>query len=84
MRTEYNKLIRDRIPVLISQCGKTFAITPLSQDDYSRVSVEKLVEEAQEACLADNAHLLDELADVSDLYDKFIYGYPRLCRVTSN
>jgi len=67
MRTEYNKLIRDRIPEIISQSGKTFSVTTLSQNDYSRALAEKLVEEAQEAYLADEAHLLDELVDVSEV-----------------
>ena len=63
MRTEYNKLIRDRIPEMITRSGKTFSVATLSPAEFARALAEKLVEEAKEACSADRDQLLDELAD---------------------
>ena len=72
MRIEYNKLIRDRIPEIITRSGKTFSVTMLSPIDYARALAEKLVEEAQEVRSADRDRLLDELADLSEVIDALL------------
>ena len=72
MRTEYNKLIRDRIPEIISETGKTFVVTTLTRNEFARALAEKLVEEAQEVCSSDLAHITDELADVSEIIDALL------------
>ena len=79
MRTEYNKLIRDLIPEIISGSGKTYAVASLSDVEFASALFEKLVEEAQEARSADQGHLLDELADVSEVIDTLlnIHGWKK-------
>ena len=72
MRIEYNKLIRDRIPEIITRSGKTFSVTMLSPIDYARALAEKLVEEAQEVRSADRDRLLDELADLSEVINALL------------
>jgi predicted house-cleaning noncanonical NTP pyrophosphatase (MazG superfamily) len=72
MRTEYNKLIRDRIPEMITRSGKTFSLATLSPAEFARALAEKLVEEAQEACSADRDRLLEELADLSEVIDALL------------
>ena len=49
MRIEYNKLIRDRIPEIIKEAGKTYSVVVMDDDEYKRSLLEKLLEEAKEA-----------------------------------
>ncbi len=72
MKTEYNKLIRDHIPEIIAQSGKTCFTMIMSPDEYVRALADKLLEEAQEAGSADRNHLLDELADLSEVIDALL------------
>jgi predicted house-cleaning noncanonical NTP pyrophosphatase (MazG superfamily) len=67
MKTEYNKLVRDRIPEIIHQTGETCEVTTMSPDGYVQALAQKLVEEAQEAAAAEHDHLLSELADLSEV-----------------
>lgn len=69
MRTEYRKLVRDRIPELIRREGRTCATAVLSPSEYIATLKDKLVEEAQEAARADAAGLLAELADIREVVD---------------
>jgi predicted house-cleaning noncanonical NTP pyrophosphatase (MazG superfamily) len=48
MRTEHNKLVRDKIPEIIRNSGNQCEITILSNLDYIEALRDKLVEEAQE------------------------------------
>jgi predicted house-cleaning noncanonical NTP pyrophosphatase (MazG superfamily) len=72
MRTYYNKLIRDRIPEIISASGKQSSVVPLSPADYLQALKDKLIEEAQEAVAADPEDLLLELSDLSEVIDALL------------
>lgn len=68
----YNKLIRDRIPEIIEQDGKQYAVETMSPGAYQEALLEKLVEEAQEAQKADESHLKTELADLLEVIDALL------------
>ena len=66
----YNKLIRDRIPEIISKDGNTADIIILSEESFKQAIKEKLIEEATEVCNADNRdEVLSELADLQEVMD---------------
>ena len=69
MRTEHNKLVRDRIPEIIRNSGNNCETTSLSNLDYIEALREKLVEEANEAAIASPEELAQELADVMEVMD---------------
>ena len=64
MRKEYNKLIRDRIPEIISANGKTAQIRVLSDEEYAAALERKLAEEVSEY-LESRAPV--ELADILEV-----------------
>ncbi|HYU76369.1 MAG TPA: nucleoside triphosphate pyrophosphohydrolase [Ktedonobacteraceae bacterium] len=49
MQQAYNKLVRDRIPEILTRAGYTYAITIMSEQEYQQALRDKLVEEAREA-----------------------------------
>ena len=66
----YNKLIRDRIPEIIAKDGNTADIIILSEESFKQAIKEKLIEEANEVCDADNRdEVLSELADLQEAMD---------------
>ncbi len=67
MRIEYNKLIRDRIPEIIANEGKTYLTEVMEVQDYQQALLIKLVEEAQEAAAAKPDKLMIELADLMEV-----------------
>ena len=68
--TEYNKLIRDQIPEIISASGRRYEVEEMSEGDYKQALLEKLVEEAYEARSADvREALVMELADLHEVMD---------------
>ncbi|MBN2148002.1 MAG: nucleoside triphosphate pyrophosphohydrolase [Anaerolineales bacterium] len=67
MHRDYNKLIRDRIPEIIQNSGKCCAVETMSEAEYRQALLEKLVEEAQEACRAAPEELATELADLQEV-----------------
>lgn len=58
---EYNKLVRDRIPDIISQNGGTAITKTLNDEEYAKCLKEKLAEEVQEFLSSDS---VEELADI--------------------
>ena len=44
----YNKLVRDRIPEVIEETGKTFSYRIATQADFKNALLDKLVEEVME------------------------------------
>lgn len=64
MPTDYDKLVRDRIPEVIERNGETPVIHTADDEEYERRLREKLVEEARE--FADSGDLT-ELADVLEV-----------------
>jgi predicted house-cleaning noncanonical NTP pyrophosphatase (MazG superfamily) len=71
-RITYNKLIRDRIPEIIADSGKTCEIEILSPGEFEHHLLEKLIEEAREAQQADGLKLKTELADLLEVVDALL------------
>jgi predicted house-cleaning noncanonical NTP pyrophosphatase (MazG superfamily) len=67
VRVTYNKLVRDRIPDIISAAGQRPVTRILDQTDYQAALLEKLTEEAHEARQAPPDQLAAELADVLEV-----------------
>ena len=63
-KTTYNKLVRDKIPEIISATGKIFHTKILSGDEYNKMLDEKLQEELQEYLESKD---VEELADILEV-----------------
>lgn len=64
----YNKLVRDLIPKIIQEDGKTCTTRTLSNDEWVNAIQEKLFEEAEEVKSARSKdEQLEELADILEL-----------------
>jgi predicted house-cleaning noncanonical NTP pyrophosphatase (MazG superfamily) len=75
MRTNYNKLVRDRIPDIIRAEGRDCGVETLSPQDYLAALRAKIVEEAQELAQAPQAELISELADIQEVLDALMTAY---------
>jgi predicted house-cleaning noncanonical NTP pyrophosphatase (MazG superfamily) len=75
MRKIYNKLIRDRIPEIIEQSGRSYEIATYTTVEYHQALKKKLIEEAQEIAQVNEEHLLEELADLYEVIDALITVY---------
>lgn len=81
----YNKLVRDRIPEIISNDSNTEVIKLHrinNKDEFIDVLLLKLIEEScelKEACLSDKANVLKELADMHEVLDEILnqFGYSK-------
>jgi predicted house-cleaning noncanonical NTP pyrophosphatase (MazG superfamily) len=62
--TTYNKLVRDKIPQIIKQSGKTCVCEVLSDEKYIQMLNEKLLEEVNEYL---ESGTLEELADIGEV-----------------
>lgn len=72
----YNKLVRDNIPRVIQDSGKSCEVSILSFEDYIQEIRRKIVEEAielQEA--ATRVEMIEELADLYELLDYLLIEY---------
>ena len=58
MRKTYHKLVRDRIPEIIREPGKTCEVVTLAAEEYHQALRQKLVEEAMEAADATERDLM--------------------------
>ncbi|PFR28568.1 phosphoribosyl-ATP pyrophosphohydrolase [Bacillus cereus] len=64
----YNKLVRDRIPEIIENNGKTFTTRILDEKEYIEEVCKKTQEELTEYLEAENKeHKVEELADLLEL-----------------
>jgi predicted house-cleaning noncanonical NTP pyrophosphatase (MazG superfamily) len=64
----YNKLVRDKIPQIIEQAGKTFTTRIMEDDEYRKELRKKAFEELEEYMNAsDDETALEELADVLEI-----------------
>jgi predicted house-cleaning noncanonical NTP pyrophosphatase (MazG superfamily) len=64
----YNKLVRDKIPQIIEQAGKTLTTRILEDDEYRKELRKKAFEELEEYMNAsDDETALEELADVLEI-----------------
>lgn len=69
-RITYNKLVRDRIPEIISADGQRPTTRTLAPEEFTKALRQKLVEEAKEVLAArDEQELYKELADVQEVLD---------------
>ena len=62
--TEYNKLVRDKIPAIIKAQGEVPNIRILDQEEYADCLAQKLNEEVEEFHREQN---LEELADILEV-----------------
>ena len=65
----YNKLIRDKIPAIMTEKGKRFTIHTASREEYRQKLKEKLLEEVNEFLEEPN---LEELADIAEVFDAIL------------
>jgi predicted house-cleaning noncanonical NTP pyrophosphatase (MazG superfamily) len=63
----YNKLVRDRIPEIITRSGRQWETSTTAPAEFDVALREKLVAEATEAKDADASHLVTELADIQEV-----------------
>ncbi|MGM0882456.1 MAG: nucleoside triphosphate pyrophosphohydrolase [Bacillota bacterium] len=64
----YNKLVRDRIPEIITKQGKTLSTRVLDNEEYLTELHTKLLEETNEFLEAESsAEAVEELADIMEL-----------------
>jgi len=75
MRNNYNKLVRDRIPDIIAAEGRQCGTEIMSDDEYRRALLAKLVEEAQEVAAADRDKLVKEIADLYEVIDALLIAF---------
>lgn len=61
----HNKLVRDKIPQIISTAGATPHTRILNEDEYRQELLRKLIEEAKE--LLESNDSIDERADVEEV-----------------
>lgn len=66
MKRSYNKLVRDNIPQLIKESGRSCTSRILDENEYFDALLDKVVEEIEEYRLSDNE---EELADVFEVLD---------------
>lgn len=69
----FNKLVRDKIPEIISKNGGNPTIKVLNGEEYKIAIFEKLKEECAEVISAENKeHLTEELADLFEVIHSII------------
>ncbi|MRH41587.1 phosphoribosyl-ATP pyrophosphohydrolase [Aquibacillus halophilus] len=69
----YNKLVRDKIPEIIKEDGKSFTSKILSNEEYRDSLYRKLVEEVEELISTDSSsEVVEEAADVIEVIEALI------------
>jgi len=69
------KLVRDRIPEIVSTQGATYTVRLLDDAEFRSALLAKIQEEAVEAAEAtDDQHLVEELADVLEVVHALAAG----------
>jgi predicted house-cleaning noncanonical NTP pyrophosphatase (MazG superfamily) len=71
--TEYNKLVRDRIPEIVSEGGGRAHVVRASGAQAGWLLKQKLVEEAIEIWRSNDDELVEELADLSEVLHALYY-----------
>lgn len=69
-KVAYNKLVRDNIPKIIIDCGKTPYTRILKEDEYLIELRKKLQEELEEFLRSDND--INELADIIEVIEAVV------------
>jgi predicted house-cleaning noncanonical NTP pyrophosphatase (MazG superfamily) len=73
----YNKLVRDKIPEIITANGEVAVTRVLDQNEYREALFEKLSEELEELRTASESERISELADLQEVLNSLSasYGY---------
>ena len=66
MKRSYNKLVRDRIPQLIEESGRSYPSRVLKKEEYFDALIDKIIEEIEEFRNSGNE---EEIADVYEALD---------------
>ncbi len=70
MIKEFNKLVRDRIPEIITANGDIPHTRFLEMDEYRKALMEKAVEEANELCAAETKEgITEKVADMLEVLE---------------
>jgi predicted house-cleaning noncanonical NTP pyrophosphatase (MazG superfamily) len=73
MMPTHNKLVRDRIPEIIENTGKSFRLEVLDQMKFKKELKIKLEEEVREYIFTDtDIHAVEELADILEVIHALI------------
>ncbi len=72
---KYGKLVRDRIPEIIAEAGKSATWRELSADEFRLELRAKVLEEAKELVDAADDALLSELADLSEVIETILWAH---------
>ncbi len=72
MKIEYNKLVRDKIPQIIKDSGRTCDFKVLDDPEMKEALKEKLIEKAQ---VFSEKPSEDELSDIYELLDTIVESY---------
>lgn len=64
---KYDKLVRDKIPLIITKNGEKPIIKILNDKDFKHELEKKLYEEYQEVINSEGTELLEELADMLEV-----------------
>jgi len=74
----YNKLVRDRIPEIISNDGKKFEYRVMNEHEFKKKLIEKFEEERIELINSNNSEeIKEELADILEL----VYAYSKFFKI---
>ncbi len=72
MKIDYNKLVRDKIPQIIKDSGRTCDFKVLDNLEMKEALKEKLIEKAQ---VFSDKPSEDELSDIYELLDTIVESY---------
>lgn len=76
MKIIHNKLVRDNIPTIIKNSGKTCKVHTLNRQEYQDELKKKLLEEVNEVLEASSKeHLIEEMADVMEVFKALQKSY---------
>lgn len=65
----YNKLVRDNIPHLIEESGRTLKSRIMNEEEYREALIDKIIEEIEEFRAKENE---EEIADIYEALDCLI------------
>jgi len=69
MEKVFNKLVRDKIPEIIENNNEIPTTRILTNEEYKKELLKKLLEEYNEVLKANNKEILEELADMLEVID---------------
>ena len=81
MKTTHKKLVRDRIPEIIREDGKTPVCRTLSQEEYLAELRKKLQEEVREFLEANDPAELADICEVIDAFAELLGGKERILQI---